>query len=358
MPPPDRTEPPPPPDRYQRQRLFAPLGAQGDARLREATATLVGCGALGGHLAFHLARAGVGHLRLVDRDLVELTNLHRQAGFTEDDVRAERPKAEALARRLREVNGSIEVESHVLDFNAHTARALVEGADIILDGTDNLPTRFLINDLSLDLGLPWVYGGAVGDDAHAQSFLPGRGPCLRCLIPELPPPGQVATCDSAGVIGPAPAAAASFQAAMALRILAEGPALASEELGGRWVRMTLWDPRTAVTRLAVDPACPACQGQERPFLRGERHRQVQVLCGRNSTQVLPAARSSAEPDFLEGLARRLEAAGEVDHRGALLRFHPRVEPVRLTVFRDGRALIEGTEDRDRALSLYDRYVGQ
>ncbi len=345
-------------DRYHRQRIFKPLGNAGDARLRESKVTLVGCGALGGYLALHLARAGVGHIRLVDRDLVEITNLHRQAGYVEADAHEQRPKAEALKKRLGEVNSEVEVQSHVLDFNAHNAQALIEDVDLILDGTDNLPTRFLINDLSLEHQLPWIYGGAVGEDAHIQGFFPGLGPCLRCLIPELPPAGRLATCDSAGVIGPAPAAAASYQAGMALRVLAEGMETAAQALAGHWIRLSLWNPQCDLTKVNIDPNCPACQNGERPFLKGKTHRQVELLCGRNSIQVLPAARSgNALPD-LSSLAKRLEGAGTVENKGVLLRFHPKVESQRVTIFQDGRALIEGTQDRDLALTIYDRYVGQ
>jgi len=355
-------EPPRPDDRYQRQRLFAPLGSEGDARLRKSHVLVVGCGALGSHAAELLARAGVGNLALVDRDVVEWSNLHRQTGFTEADARAETPKAVATAEHLRRVNSGIHVQAEVADFNARNARRLAKGADLILDGTDNLPTRFLINDLSLSTDTPWVYGGAIGDQAHAQLYLPGQGPCLRCLLPELPPAGSVATCDTAGVIGPAPAAAASYEVSLALRTLAEGRE-GTRELAGMWIRLGLWDVSASISHVKPDPQCPACAGGHRDFLDGGSGEASTVLCGRGAIQILPAVASQDRVFDLDALAGRLSEVGQVDRQRFLIRFRPTAGASehgtpRITVFRDGRAIVEGARDETVARSLYDRYIGR
>jgi adenylyltransferase/sulfurtransferase len=354
----DRPDPTDAADRYARQRLFAPLGRDGDRRLRRRSVLVVGCGALGTHVAALLARAGVGSLRLVDRDLVEWSNLHRQVEFTEEDARQRRPKAAALAAHLAEASSLIKLEAVVEELNAGTARRLAAGVDLLVDATDNLPARFLINDLSLELGLPWVYGGAVGEEAHAQLFLPGRGPCLRCILPQPPPPGSLATCDTAGVIGPAPAAAASYQAAMALRLLASSAA-ECHALAGVWVRLRLWNLEATTSRVPRDPECPACAGGERPFLAGELGEEVRRLCGRRAVQVLPAQREGAPLALdLAALATRLAGAGAVTRSAVLVRFAPADREAELVVFADGRAFVEGVTDPARARALYDRYVGQ
>ncbi|MBI4582479.1 MAG: ThiF family adenylyltransferase [Planctomycetes bacterium] len=346
----------PPPDRYVRQRLFPPLGAEGDARLRGRRALIVGCGALGSHLATFLVRAGVGHVRLVDRDVVEWSNLHRQVEFTEEDAAQGLPKAAALANHLAQANSQVNIEPVVKDFNARSARGLAQGMEIYLDGSDNLPTRFLLNELSLAEKVPWVYGGAIGDEAHALLFVPGRGPCLRCVLPDLPQAGALATCDTAGVLGPAAGAAASFQAALALHCLArpeEGP-----ELAGRWVRLRLWDLAAATTQVSADPECRTCGLGQLEFLDPAEGEGAVLLCGRGAVQVLPGAPKSAAGLDLAALADRLKPLGAVEWKGILLRFKPADHPATLTVFGDGRAIIERIEDLGQARALYDRYVGQ
>ncbi len=349
------------PDRYIRQTLFAPLGAEGQARLGAARVLVVGCGALGTHIAEHLARAGVGFLRLVDRDVVEPSNLHRQSCFTEEDARAEEPKAPALAARLRAVNSEVALEPLAAELNSKSALDLAAGADLIVDGTDNAPARLLLNDVSLERGVPWIYCGVVGETGHAQLFIPGRGPCLRCRLRELPAPGELPTCDTAGVIGPAAGAISGFAASMALRFLVQGKGVqgnaAAVALAGRLVRLEPWSLRAAITLVPADPECPACAGGSREFLRGAGFgagaEETTVFCGRSAVQVRPAGTPSVD---VPALARRLRPVGPVDERRLFLRF--RTPEASLTVFADGRAIVEGTTDPIRARALYDRYVGR
>jgi molybdopterin/thiamine biosynthesis adenylyltransferase len=346
-------EPAGPADRYARQVSFPPLGAEGQARLRAARVLVVGCGALGSQAAAHLTGAGVGLLRLVDRDIVELSNLHRQPAFSEADARDGAPKAMALAASLRRLNSEVKLEARAVDFSFTNAETLAEGIDLILDGSDNVPTRFLLNDLSLARRIPWVYGGVVGETGQAQLFLPGAGPCLRCLIPELPPPGELETCHTAGVLGPAAGVIASFQAAMAIRCLGGGPAEAAS-LNGRLLRVKAWSLEARVSAVSTAPLCAACGRGELEFLRGRLAEAATVLCGRGAVQVRPA-RPQANLD-LPALALKLRPLGQVEEKRFLLRF--RAEGVDLTVFPDGRAILAGTTDPARAQAVYARYVGQ
>ncbi len=339
-------------ERYSRQILFPRLGENGQARLRRSRILIVGCGALGSHAAEHLARAGVGTLLLVDRDIIEFSNLHRQATFTEADAREGKPKAIALAEHLGGINSDVSLDPRVTNFDFTNAARIAEGSDLILDGSDNVLTRFLINDLSLASKIPWVYGGAVGEIGHAQFFFPGHGPCLRCLLPDLPAPGELETCDTAGVIGPAPAAIASFQAAMGMRFLSGGAA-ELPSLTSKQVRIGLWSLSTTLSSVQPDPQCPACAGGRLDFLEGRAGEGAAVLCGRKAVQVLPA--SSPEEIDLDSLAGRLRSLGDVILMKYFLRF--KTGEVTMTIFPDGRALIEGTTDPGRARALHARYVG-
>jgi len=332
--------------RYAAQERFQPLGAEGQEKLGRSTVLLVGCGALGCASAQLLVRAGVGRLRLADRDFVEFGNLHRQVLFDEEDARARAPKADAAARKLREANSEVAVEAWVTHVGRREIRDLAAGADLILDGTDNLETRFLINDFSLRSGTPWIYAGAVGASGMVMPVLPGKGPCLRCLIPDLPPPGTVPTCDTAGVLNAAPAAAASVQAALALRILgaqAPEPALSVFDL---------WSGSLRSVAVSRDPGCPACGRGLLEFLEGDRLSSVQSLCGRDSVQVLPARPSALDLDRLQA---ELCKAGEVFRNALLLVFKSGAHE--LTVFPDGRVIVKGTTDPDVARTLVAKWIG-
>jgi adenylyltransferase/sulfurtransferase len=336
------------PDRYARQRLFGPLGGEAQARLGAARVTLVGCGALGTHLAQHLVRAGVGRLRICDRDFVELNNLQRQVLFDEEDVRKNLPKAAAAASKLARVNAEVAVEARVVDVNPSNVESLLADADLVLDGTDNFETRFLLNDACLKLNKPWVYGGCVGAEGMVLTVIPGETACFRCFVPDAPGPGSVPTCETAGVLGPAVGVVASLQAAEALKLLAGRRDALAEGL----VTVDVWGNRHRVFRLARNRECPACGKAKYDFLEGGSSGAAVALCGRNAVQVRPGAEAALD---LPALERRLAPVGKVARNEFLLRLE--VEGYELTVFPDGRAIIRGTDDPARARAVYAKYVG-
>ncbi|MBL8862898.1 MAG: ThiF family adenylyltransferase [Planctomycetes bacterium] len=333
--------------RFARQVRFAALGAEGQARLQRASALLVGCGALGGSIAQALVRSGIGRLVLVDRDVVEESNLPRQVLFEERHARESALKAEAAAESLARIGGPTRVEAHAAHVDASNLAELARGVGLVLDGTDNLETRYVLNDHCVEAGMPWIYGGVVGSGGLVLPVLPGSGPCLRCVFPEAPPPGVLPTCETAGVLQPAVAFVAALQAGLALRILSGAPLPTP-----RLVELDAWDGRAREIELARDPACACCGARDFSFLRAARLQRATRLCGRSTVQVRPAR---ARPD-LELVARALDGvASDVRRSGPILRFV--IAPERFTLFADGRALVEGTEDEQRALALYDRYVG-
>jgi adenylyltransferase/sulfurtransferase len=341
--------------RYQRQLIFHGLGEQGQRKLLAGRVAIIGCGATGSAQAMLLARAGVGFLRLIDRDFVEQNNLHRQMLFTEADAAQSRPKAVAAAERLRAANSDITIEPVVADFNASNAIALTQDVDIILDGTDNFETRYLINDVTLALGLPWVYTGVVASYGMTATIIPdgaakhvGREatPCLQCMLgPE--PPGGGPTCDTAGVIGPIVTLMASISAAETMKLLSR-----RGEINRGMMMVDLWDNTFDQFGIASrNPDCPACDKGEYRFLNADAGSRSVTLCGRNAVQITnPGAHLS-----LPEIAQRLKPLGVVDINEYLLR--ARIDDYEITLFPDGRAIIKGTEDPNLAKSIYARYVG-
>jgi len=339
------------PERYARQVLFRGLGESGQARLMNGSALLVGCGALGTHVADLLVRAGVGRLRIVDRDFIEISNLHRQALFDASDVALGLPKAVAAARRLQGVNPEVAIEAYAEQLDAGNIERLAQGVDLILDGTDNFDTRFLLNDFALKHGLPWVYAACVGAYGLTMNIVPGETPCLRCLMRALPAPGTLETCDTAGVIAPIAALVAAVEAAEALKILSGARQALSRDL----LAVDLWAntlQRIRVTREEVSAGCPACEGREFEFLDRSRGTRSVTLCGRNAVQVHPGPGAALDLKMLE---QRFHGVGKVTSNPYLVRAE--VEGCVLAVFADGRAIISGTSDEARARSIYDRYVG-
>ena len=333
-------------ERYSRQILFTPLGEGGQERLRAARVAVVGCGALGTFQAAALARAGVGFLRIIDRDYVEASNLQRQWLFTEADALEAWPKAEAARRRLAEINSGVTVEAQVADLTAAVAEELLEDVDLVLDGTDNFETRYLLNDFCVSTGKPWVYGAAVGSYGLAMPVLPGVTACLRCVYPA-PPEGAQPTCETAGVLGTITSMVAAWQVAAAMRILVG----ATEDLFTGVTTMEVWTGR--IRQMAApgrDPDCVCCGQRRFEYLDGRKRRPIS-LCGRDAVQI----HERAGRVDLASLAARLGVLGEVRWNEFALRFFP--APYEMTIFADGRAIIKGTQDVALARSLYARYLG-
>ncbi|MFN0052988.1 MAG: ThiF family adenylyltransferase [Planctomycetales bacterium] len=349
-------------DRYSRQILFPGIGEEGQRQLAKGRVLLCGCGALGSAIADGLTRAGVGFLRIVDRDFVELSNLQRQVLFDEQDIAQQLPKAIAAARKLALINSTVTLEPVVADIDHTNILSLASGVDLILDGMDNFETRFLINDAALETGIPWIYGGCIGSHGQVLSILPGQSACLRCLIGDLPDPGMVQTCDTAGVLGPAVNVVAALQVVSALKFLAGRRDLWDQSL----TIVDVWDGiwrKMNVSRLREQSNCLACVQGEREWLTGKRASQTTVLCGRNAVQISPPEKRALS--FTE-MAPRLRAAGEVSFNQFLLRFTlpmseastaESAEPVQITLFPDGRAMIKGTSDATVARALYARWIG-
>jgi molybdopterin-synthase adenylyltransferase len=331
-------------ERFSRQILFPGIGEAGQIRLLDARVVVAGCGALGSFQAGALARAGVGHLRIIDRDYVELSNLQRQWLFDECDASEGLPKAVAAARKIGQINREVEVDAVVADLTASNAAELLDGVDLILDGTDNFETRYLINDYAVSRALPWIYGAAVGSYGITMAVVPGRTACLRCVYPD-PPSGAQPTCETAGVLGPVTSLIASLQVSEAMKTLC---GLAPS---GKITTVDVW---TAEIRQVAQPGpnadCPACARREFPAL-AEGARAPVSLCGHNAVQIHERRR----PLDLRDLAARLQPLGDVRANEFALRFE--TEPYLLTIFPDGRAIIKGTTDVGVARSLYARFIG-
>ena len=343
---------PEPLSRYSRQIRFPEIGVKGQQQLAESTALLVGCGALGSMIATTLCRAGVGNLRIVDRDFLEASNLQRQFLFSEMDVESGLPKAIAAKQRLNEINSLVNIEAFVEDVDANSIRQLIAGVDVIVDGTDNFETRFLINDVAVSENIPWIYGGCLGADGQSMTIVPGKSACLNCLMLDgPPPPGTSDTCDSFGVLGPIIGTIASIQAMEAIKILSGNLEAVSRQL----TVVGLWSNhfRTMdVSALRDKVDCPTCKQKKFEWLSGQRGSQTAIMCGRNAVQLSFAER---QPIDLDSLADRLRPLGKVEQNPFLIRFH--VEDFSITAFADGRAIVSGTEEIAVAKKLYAQYLG-
>ena len=331
-------------DRYHRQRIIPEIGDAGQRILGDRRVLVLGVGALGSLAADLLARAGIGHLRIVDRDVVELTNLQRQVLYTEADVDA--PKAEAAARRLAAVNSEIDVEATAKDFNARTYAELLKGVDLVLDGTDNMETRLLLNDACLQLGIPWIYGGAIATNGMVLPVV-ADGPCFRCMVPNAPAPGTLPTCDTAGILNTVSTAIAGLQVTLALRQLVGNP------LPPKLYVFDAWTMDFQKLDLKKRKDCKACVKHEYEFLAAKPREILASLCGRNTMSLDPLHAGTVD---LAAISERLMKLGKVRTAGSVLMFE--TEGVALTLFPDGRALIRGTDDPDRAKALYAKYVGR
>lgn len=332
--------------RYSRQIRFTPVGEDGQRKIRAARVALVGCGALGTVQAEAMTRAGVGRLRIIDRDFVEVSNLQRQFLFEESDAAEGLPKSIAAARRLGRVNSEVELDPIVADLTPANAEDLFEDIDLILDGTDNFETRFLINDAAVSAGIPWIYGAAVGSYGIKMAIVPDRTACFRCVYPE-PPRGAQPTCETEGVLASVTAAIAALQVADALKTLVAG----TDAVDARITTLDVWQGTIRqVAATPRDPACPCCGLRRFEYLDGSRRAPVS-LCGRNAVQI----HERSKPVDLPDLAKRLGALAPVRSNEFALRME--IDPYQLTVFPDGRAIIKGTTDVGVARSIYARYVG-
>lgn len=332
-------------DRYSRQVLFVPIGAQGQEHIRQSKVAVVGCGAIGASVCTLLARAGIGTLRIIDRDYVEASNLQRQLLFDEEDARQSYPKAEAAARKLAVINSEVSVEASVKDLTPRTV-PLLEGCDLMLDCTDNFETRYLINDFAVKNSVPWIYAAAVGSYAVTMNVIPGETACLTCVFPE-PPTGTFATCETAGILNSTANLVASIQVTEAMKLLVG----ARSQLRRTLLSVDLWtNERSEISAAKRNEACPVCGQRIFDHLTGKSRPQI-TLCGRNSVQIHERERPV---DFPE-MSTRLSPHGQVRYNDLVLKFWR--EAYEMTLFRDGRAIIKGTSDPAIARSLYAKYVG-
>ncbi|MFQ5946054.1 MAG: ThiF family adenylyltransferase [Anaerolineae bacterium] len=334
-------------DRYARQIIFPPIGEGGQERLLSSSVLIVGCGAIGSHLANLLARGGVGRLTLVDRDDLELSNLQRQILFDQQDLEERLPKAVAAARKLREINPEIEIREVVADVNPDSVEELLEGVDLLLDGTDNFYSRYLLNDAAVKHGVPWIYGGAVSSYGMTMTVIPRETACLRCLFPNAPPPGEAPTCDTVGILPGVPAAVAAIQATEAVKRLVGG---GSPNPG--LIHLDLWEHEFRVIQAPRQEDCPVCVHGRYEYLDSTGAPRTAILCGRDAVQIRVPGQTVLS---LEHLEERLRSAGQVARNAHLLRLS--VDGFELTVFPDARAIIRGTDDPEVAVTIYDRYVG-
>ena len=346
-------------EKYSRQILFAPIGVEGQRRLLGSSAVIVGCGAIGAAAANLLVRAGVGRVRVLDRDFVEPSNLQRQILFDETDARAALPKAVAAERKLRAINSAVQVEGIVADIVPTNVAELLGGFDVILDGTDNFETRLLVNDFAVRAPRPWIYAAAVASYGVTLAIRPGVTACLACFVEGQREGGLEDTCDTIGVLGPIVNLIASLEVAEALKLLSgpdsgqdaaqkttENPASTS-----RLISCDVWSGRMQSVRLARNPDCRACGRRDFAYLNGDAQPHI-TMCGRDSVQIHERGRAL---DLAALRARLEQAVGSVRHNDFLLRFA--IPPHEMTVFADGRAILKGSQDPVLARSLYARYIG-
>ncbi|WP_371413699.1 ThiF family adenylyltransferase [Virgibacillus sp. Bac330] len=334
--------------RYSRQELFAPIGTEGQQKLANKHVVIVGAGALGSANGEMLARAGVGKITIIDRDYVEWSNLSRQQLFTEEDAAHAHTKAKAASRRLQAINTSITIEGVVEEFAAETAEVFMEDADFVIDGTDNFNTRFIINDACAKWRVPWVYGGCLTSYGIVLVIMPGKSPCLQCLIDQIPQQGR--TCDTVGVIAPAVQITAAYQTAECLKYLT------GYEMSQELLNFDVWERKHVAVNVSplINPCCPSCSAKATyPFLMKQQGIQTAVLCGRDTVQVRPAQTNTLS---IPALAKQLKPFSDsMKDNGELLIFT--IKKNRFVVFQDGRTLIHGVSDVEQAKKLYQRYIG-
>jgi len=329
-------------DRYSRQVVLAQFGPSGQERLLKSKVAVIGCGALGTHIASNLARAGIGHLLVMDRDLVELNNLQRQTLFDESDVGT--PKVIAAARKLRQINSEIRIESLVINLHNENIEDIIAGVDLVIDATDNIPIRMIVNDACVKHGIPWIYTGVIRTTGMVMSIV-RDGPCLRCILPEIPPVGSMISCEIAGVLNTIPAVSAAIECTEAFKILLK------KDIEPKLIVYDIWEHKFNVFTVKKDRKCECCVKQDFKFLNAENNELILNLCD-NSVQIIPARGTRID---LKAAAAELGNTMDLVFNEYLLRF--RAEGKTITIFKDGRAIIKGTGDKGAARALYSRYLG-
>ena len=330
-------------NRYSRQILLPEIGPQGQKKLQRSKAVVIGCGALGTNALSFLVRAGVGQIVVVDRDIVEESNLQRQALFSERDIG--RPKAKAAEEHLQEVNSEIAITGMVADITHANIPNIVRGATVVLDATDNMDTRFLVNDACVKLGIPWIYAGAVGVTGMLMVIRPG-GQCLRCVFHSIPQPGELPTCDTVGIVNTLPSVVAALEVTEAFKLMMGKPT--TKEL----LILDVWNEEIHKIKVKKDPRCECCGKKNFEFLQARKRKFVVSLCGRNAVQIVPANELKGD---LKELKNKLSKLGRAEIADGILRFRAREGEI--TVFPDGRTIIGGTTDLAKAKTLFSKYVG-
>ena len=332
-------------ERYSRQMLLPEIGPEGQKTLMDSTVLIIGIGALGSHIANNLARAGIGHIKLVDRDVIELNNLQRQILYDEDDVGSS--KVMVAAEKLKKINSEIRIDAYLRDVNFSNAELIIKGVDVVVDGTDNMETRFLINDACVKNESPWIYGGAIGTQGMTMTIIPRHSPCLRCMIPSIPPAGSLGTCDTAGILNSITSIVAAFECSETIKLL-----LGNGKINDGLIMMDAWRPSWERVDITRKDNCKCCVEHDFEFLNVKKRTIVTALCGKKVVQINPIKRSDIS---LDELGARLEKIGEVVYRDFALVF--KLPGYEITIFKDGRATINGTSDERIAKSLYSKYLG-
>jgi len=334
-------------NRYSRQTIFEKIGAQGQEKLWAAKVVVLGIGALGTVIANNLCRAGVGHMRLVDCDCVEISNLQRQVLFDEDEAAAQRPKAQAACNHLARVNSRAKLEPVIAHVDSSNIEDILKGADVVLDGSDNMELRFLVNEACHKLKIPWVHGGVLGASGNCMTILPGKGPCFRCLMPDTPPAGSYPTCATAGVLNMASGIVASLESAEAVKIIT-----GSAQVNRGIFVLDVWNNSAEYLNLSPNPDCPVCGKGEYELLGRRAETLVASLCGRDEYQVIPGQKACID---LAEFGKRLSAAGTVSCGPFILGFC--AGEIAFNLFPDGRAIIKNVKDEKAARSVYSEYIG-
>lgn len=333
-------------DRYSRQIMFPGIDEEGQARLLNSDVVIIGCGALGTTIATLLVRAGVGKIRIVDRDFIEYHNLQRQIIFNEDDIKAQLPKSIAAERHLKKVNSTVKIQGIVADVNNTNIETLCSNADVILDGLDNAETRLLINDVSMKFKIPWIYGGAIASSGMTMTIIPGETPCFSCIFPVLPKVGTLPTCETTGIVGTAPAVVGSLQSTEAIKLL-----VGSDKINRELIIVDVWGGYFDKLKIKPRKNCPACQGKYE-FLDNKFHIKTTSLCGQS--RAVQVVNTDISEIALDELATRLQQTGNITQNEFMLSFV--ADDKEIVVFPDGRAIVKNTIDESLAKELYTKYI--